>query len=498
MEIHADTSEKKSESVTQVMPTSTARETEAANQSMSAPAAPMPDRAAERTPFSAFSIRQKWGIVFLASMAGIFGPISSNIYVPSIPQITKDFHQSTQRVDLTLTIYLVFQATSPSVFSGLSDSLGRRPILVFCLLIYTGACVGIALTPVSKFGLLLFLRAVQAIGGSPAIGTGAGTIGDIATPGERGRFMGLFQGVALVGPAFGPVLGGILVEYLSWRWIFWVLAIWSAFDVLCIFLFMPETLRAIVGNGSIAPPLLNSRPLDLKRRCKSTVDTECLDTPQRVLKRKKYRPLASVQMLAYPEILTILAFGSCAFACMFASLTVFSSVLSDDYRYSDVKIGLCYLAQGFGSLLVGVWGGRIHDWQFARLKARLSFQPKHPRDLEGFPIERCRLTFVPYYLPIFLASVVGYGWALDKTANIAVPLVLSALIGMGAQFSSQVCSLLLVDMFPANAGASSASYNLIRCALSAVVTAVVTPLIRALNGPRWRKKRSERWGPKDI
>jgi MFS family permease len=86
------------------------------------------------------------------------------------------------------------------------------------------------------YWLLMVMRAIQATGGSPAIGTGSGTVGDIATPGERGRFMGLFQGVALIGPAFGPVLGGILVQYLSWRWIFWVLAIWGGVTVTCLFL----------------------------------------------------------------------------------------------------------------------------------------------------------------------------------------------------------------------------------------------------------------------
>ena len=98
------------------------------------------------------------------------------------------------------------------------------------------ACVGLSLTPTSAYWLLMLLRAIQAIGISPAMGVGSGTVGDIATPGERGRFMGLFQGVALIGPALGPTLGGILVQYISWRWIFGVLAIWASANLLCIFL----------------------------------------------------------------------------------------------------------------------------------------------------------------------------------------------------------------------------------------------------------------------
>ena len=61
---------------------------------------------AQTPPFTVFSQRQRWTIVVLGSLAAIFGPISSNIYVPAIPSIVDDFHKSTQKIDLTLTIYL--------------------------------------------------------------------------------------------------------------------------------------------------------------------------------------------------------------------------------------------------------------------------------------------------------------------------------------------------------------------------------------------------------
>jgi hypothetical protein len=62
--------------------------------------------AGDTRPYSAFTKRQKWSICALASLAAIFGPISSNIFVPAIPQVGKSFGISTQRVDLALTIYL--------------------------------------------------------------------------------------------------------------------------------------------------------------------------------------------------------------------------------------------------------------------------------------------------------------------------------------------------------------------------------------------------------
>ena len=113
--------------------------------------------------------------------------------------------------------------------------------------------------------------------------------------------------------------------------------------------------------------------------------------------------------------------------------------------------------QGLGSMCIGALGGRVQDWYFARRKRQLDFRPKHPRDLEGFPIERVRFAMVPYYVPVWLAACVSYGWMLDKKVNIAGPLVVSFFIGAGTQFNTQTCQLILVDMFPSNAGASSAS-----------------------------------------
>ena len=120
---------------------------------------------------------------------------------------------------------------------------------------------------------------------------------------------------------------------------------------------MPETLRAVVGNGSYPPPTLNSRPSDWLARRRLDPDKvviqDSLPEKKPVSRRARvqvqagtegqYKPFASFQMLVYPEILATITIGSCAFASLFGSLTVLSSVLSAQYGYSDVHIGLCYL-----------------------------------------------------------------------------------------------------------------------------------------------------------
>jgi MFS family permease len=101
-------------------------------------------------------------------------------------------HTPIQLISLTITIYMLFQGLAPSFWGPLADSYGRRPIFLSTLILYIGACVGLALSP--NFAVLMTFRALQAIGSSSTIAIGAGVIGDIAVAGERGGFMGLFGG----------------------------------------------------------------------------------------------------------------------------------------------------------------------------------------------------------------------------------------------------------------------------------------------------------------
>jgi len=203
--------------------------------------------AASNRPYSAFSKQTRWTVATLAGIAGVFSPISSNIFVPAIPRLAQDFNRPTSDISLAVTvshpsatlhasalpdanlqIYLVFQAVTPSFFGAASDSYGRRPILLLTMVVYMGANIGLALMPTSAYWLLLFLRAVQSTGGSAVISIGAGAISDIAEPRERGMFMAVFQAGAMFGPAIGPLLGGIFTETLGWRAMFWFLTIWCA------------------------------------------------------------------------------------------------------------------------------------------------------------------------------------------------------------------------------------------------------------------------------
>jgi multidrug resistance protein len=146
---------------------------------------------------------------------------------------------------------MIFQGLSPGLFAAVSDSVGRRPTYIVCFIIFVASNIGLALT--KTYWLLMFLRAIQATGNSATVALGAGVIADIATPNERGGYLGIFGTGPLAGPSLGPIIGGALAQTLGWRSIFWFLAIFGGVFSVFLVLFLPETLRSIVGNGSVRP-----------------------------------------------------------------------------------------------------------------------------------------------------------------------------------------------------------------------------------------------------
>lgn len=96
----------------------------------------------------------------------------------------QDLHVTTEQVNLTITVYMILQAVSPAFWGTLSDTYGRRIVLLATVFVYCGACIGLALTP--NYASLLVFRMLQAFGSSSVIAIGAGIVGDLA---ERKKYL---------------------------------------------------------------------------------------------------------------------------------------------------------------------------------------------------------------------------------------------------------------------------------------------------------------------
>ena len=198
--------------------------------------------------------------------------------------------------------------------------LGRRPAYILGFIIYLGANIGLALQ--KNYAALFILRRAQSTGSSGTVALGNGVVGDIATSGERGKYMGYAQFGLMTGPALAPVLGGMISQFLGWRAIFWFLTVATVVFMIPFGIAFPETGRNVVGNGSIAPRGWNLSVLNyFKLRqehdrdgISGTTSRQQRRAAQAELSHKPTlrwpNPLKTLHVIVEKDVLTILLYNS--------------------------------------------------------------------------------------------------------------------------------------------------------------------------------------------
>lgn len=125
---------------------------------------PLQSPTEQSPPYSIFTKNQKHGIVLLVAFAAIFSPLSSFIYYPARNALADDLHVSLNRIDLTITSYMVVSGVIPTLVGGMADKFGRRPVYLVIFTIYVIANVALAFQ--KSYPALLVLRMVQSAGSS--------------------------------------------------------------------------------------------------------------------------------------------------------------------------------------------------------------------------------------------------------------------------------------------------------------------------------------------
>lgn len=369
----------------------------------------------ETQAFSVFTTNQKRLIVLTASLAGFFSPLSGSIYYPALNTIAEDLGVSSSKANLTVTTYMIIQGLAPMITAGFSDGAGRRPAYIFCFVIYIAANLGLALQ--NDYAALMVLRCLQSGGSSGTIALANGVVGDLITSAERGSYIAFASISSILGPTLSPIIGGLISQYWNWHGIFWFLLAFGGCFFVPLLLFLPETCRKVVGDGSIPPPTLNMNITDKIRHANRAKSGIPLDEEKLEEYRKNYKltfpnPLKTLVVLTDLESAIVLLGAGLALADFYAISTGASTAFRKVYGFNDLEVSLMFLPIGAGGILSAFTTGKLVDWNYRR-HARihnLVIDKKRQQDLTNFPIEKARLEIA---LPLFYlgaASVMGYGW----------------------------------------------------------------------------------------
>ncbi|KAM7186947.1 major facilitator superfamily transporter [Naviculisporaceae sp. PSN 640] len=464
--------------------------------------APKHKASPDNQPYHVYAKGQKWFLIVIISAAGLFSGLSSNIYFPAMDEISKDLNVSLAAVSLTVTSYMIAQGITPLIWGSFSDTLGRRPIYMASFSVYILANIALSLTP--NYAVLLLFRGLQAAGSASTVSIGNGVIQDISPPSERGSFIAFYQAIRNFSIAIGPVLGGVLAEFLGFRSIFAFLLILSCVVLAAIILFLPETLRSIAGNGSLRltgvylpciQRLLAGRKgprFPQHYRDNSQVDGFML--PRKKVTAQTF--IEPLKLLGEKDILFNLIFGGVVYAVWSMVTSSTTRLFGQSFGLNEILLGLAFLPNGLGTIVGSAIVGKLMARDFTRLEAAYKMAARGlplPADFKigkniplDFPLERARLGHLPWISILFIVSTAAYGFSLAVAPNpsaqpspgwIVVPLTLQFLIAATSNAVFALNQTIVADLCPGRGASATAVNNLVRCGLGALGVALVDGLV---------------------
>ena len=354
-----------------------------------------------------------------ALLAGLtaIGPLTTDMYLPSLPDIARQLSASTAQVQLTLSAYLVGFAVGQIFYGPLSDRHGRKIVLMGALTLYglaTFAC-----TFSTSIDMLIVARALQGIGGSGGIVLARAIVRDLYSGARAGRELSLMASVMALAPVIAPVVGGALQTGIGWRSVFVTLLMSGAAGAAVVWLLLPETLASRAAE-----------PFSLRSMFKSFG----------VLARS-------------PAYMAYLGLGAFSFAGLFAWISGASFVLQNLYHLSPFDFGVAF---ALGS--IGFMSGSALS---ARLVTRLGLD-----GMIGLGACACAAGGLG-----MVAAVAG---GLTSAVSLVLPIAVY-LAGLGMVLSQSIAGAM--TPFPERAGAASSLFGVTQQSAAALCGAVVGVLL---------------------
>lgn len=177
--------------------------------------------------------------LWLLVLITLSGTLAMHLFVPALPAAALALGVDSAAMQRTISIYILGLAFGQLAYGPLSDGLGRRPLLLVGLSLYTvaGFCAAFA----GDLHTLVLARLIQALGGCAGLALGRAIVRDGAKLEDAVRDLAMLNLMMMIGPGFAPLIGSFISEHLGWRAIFLVLASLGAVTLVFTVWLLPET-----------------------------------------------------------------------------------------------------------------------------------------------------------------------------------------------------------------------------------------------------------------
>ncbi|KAK3944081.1 major facilitator superfamily domain-containing protein [Diplogelasinospora grovesii] len=398
--------------------------------------------------YDRFPSHRKVIIVCLLSFCSFLSPISSTSVLAATPEVAAEYNTDGTVINVVNAIYMLMMGISPVVWGPLSEVYGRKIISQITGVLFCACSIGTALAP--NLAAFFIFRILTAFEGTAFILVGSACIGDIYRPTERATALGWFLSGTLIGPAFGPFIGGIIVTYTSWRVIFWLQTALSGLAAIGTFTLLPET----VHHKKI-DDLVGYTP-----RQKAKVLWGMIN-PMRVLR-----------LFIYPNLTIAGVASSAVIWNMYSLLTPIRYVLNPRFNLTTpMQGGLFYLAPGCGYLLGTFGGGRYADHVVKKWIKKRGVR---------IPEDRMR-SALPFMGIVIPGCVLIYGWSVEKgVGGIPLPVIMLFIQGVAQLFCFPSLNTYCLDVMQGRGAEVIAGNYFFRYLFACAATACVLPAVEKI------------------
>ncbi|KAI8957438.1 MFS general substrate transporter [Daldinia sp. FL1419] len=380
-----------------------------------------------------WSRMRRWLIIIVLSLMSLMVSMSLVINAPASTSIEKEFNNYDNFLSIFyITVPNLGQVVSAFYVGPLSERFGRIPILHLFNVLF------LIFTMVAGFSnSFSMIIAFRFLGGASiaSIGLNPSITGDLFPIHERGSAMSITSLIPILGSAVGPIAGGYITQYLSWRWTFWIMAILTAALMPILVIVMRESYVPVIRRRALKKARLNeekvkSPPKYFRGWNMTTVKALSL------LVVRPFVILGSSRIAVLMAVYIGVIFG---YLSLLASTN--ATVFQEVYGFSESESGLIYIATTIGTISGMIMCRFTLDFFLLR-----GFSMKKP-DANAIPRPENRLIPTIPAMVAFPAGLLIYGWSLEKRLHWVVPALATVLYGFSLSSSVTPIMNYLVDIF---------------------------------------------------
>ncbi|KAH8433974.1 putative MFS transporter [Aspergillus melleus] len=389
---------------------------------------------------------RKWTTILPMSLFNFLSSISSATMAPALTAIQEDLHFSSSLLAvLSLSAFLLGTAFIPLFTAPLSEVFGRSLILQSANIFYIvfNTLCGVSRTPTQ----LIVFRFFAGLGGAGPFAIGSGINADLFTPRERGQALAVYTLAPLAGVAIGPIAGGFLVQYTSWRWCFYVVSIaGGAIQIFCLPFF----------RETYAPILLQKRCRRL-RKCTGNLNLYTEHDTISLAKLLSTSIVRPFKLLATQPVVQVWSlYCAYLYGILYLLIASFPDVWSDVYGES-VSIGsLNYISMFIGMGIASQIGTRLADRYYRKLCDRNG----------GHGLPEFRLPVLILGAFIVPVGLFWYGWSARSNVHWIMPNIGAAIYSAGTILEILCVMGYIIDTYQKFAASAMAAIIVLRSILA--------------------------------